>query len=378
MSKFNNQISDDKQDLLELLVDNFLDIIHSVDTNGNIIATNKRATELLGYTKEELLGMNIKDFYAKSILKQVEQGFKYLKEAGHLDHVESRCTTKTGEEIDVEIRSLSLYDKKGEFVKTFSIIRDVRDRKALERQLIQSSKMAALGELASCIVHDINNPLNLISGYNELLGDMLDSGTIDTTELKHIHETINRASAKIQKLTDHLRSFVRSEDITFDKCDLLSIIDNALFLTNDKIMRNNVKVIKEYNVESKVFLTGNANLLEQVFINLFSNACDALDNNPPDRPRCLTLRLTANSQFCKVLVSNTGPKIQKEHLEKIFNPFFTTKPKGKGTGLGLSICSSIMKTHNGQITVFCGDDFGVTFSLKIPLHQEQLRVPLSA
>ncbi len=155
--------------VFEFLLEWFPDIIQSVNSEGNIVYINRRAEELLGYSRDELLGMNILDLYAPEIADAVRKGFKTLQKKGTLEGIESVVVSKAGERIPVEIRSFAVYDDHGAFLRTFSILRDIRPIKELQNSLVHTSRLAAIGELASCIAHDISNPLAVVKLYAELL-----------------------------------------------------------------------------------------------------------------------------------------------------------------------------------------------------------------
>ena len=130
-------------DIFKILLDNFPDMIHSIDDDGNIVYTNKSAEALLKYTREELLSMNIRQIYADEILEAVEKGFTELKERGDKT-VESLLKTKDGTRIPVEIRSFSIYDDEGRFIRTFSILRDIRKIKELQSSLIHAGRLLSV------------------------------------------------------------------------------------------------------------------------------------------------------------------------------------------------------------------------------------------
>lgn len=141
--------------IFEILLDNFPDIIHSVDDDGNIVFTNRRAESLLGYTRDELLSMNVRSIYSDEVLKKVDKGFNELKKKGDYS-VESVLKAKDGTPIPVEIRSFSIYDDDGNFLRTFSILRDIRPIKELQNSLVHAGRLAAIGEMASGVAHDIH------------------------------------------------------------------------------------------------------------------------------------------------------------------------------------------------------------------------------
>ncbi len=347
------------------MIEFFPDIIHSVNKDGNIVFTNKFATELLGYKEEELLNMNIRDIYSSRRHEKVMAGFEDLKKKGRLTGVESVLVDKKGKEIPVEIRSLSLYDKNGRFEKTFSIIRDISLQKEMEHHLVHTSKMAAIGEVSSCIVHDIRDPLTIISLYNQRLLKLLKEGAFNAEDAKGINRAISTSVKKIKTLCEHLRNFSR-DDERHEECSLKEIVNDALFMLSVRISDANVKIIDNINlIDEEMKIIGNKNSLEQVFINIVGNGCDVLKKNPSKSgENKIILDVDKKPDYYKITIANNGPMIDKALFTKIFNSFFTTKPKSEGTGLGLSICSSIIKKHKGAIEVN-NTDFGVVFTFTI-------------
>jgi len=347
--------------IFEDIVENFPDIIHSVDSNGIIVSTNKAAEELLGYSKKELVGKSVFEIYPEEIATKVRAGFQQLKADGFKTYMESKLLAKSGEIIDVEIRSIPLYDDKGQFSRTFSIIRDMREFNALKGQLVQSSKLAAVGELAAGIMHDIRNPLTVISNYNNnFLKSAIDKGDISLQ--KKCQSSIEKAAARIQRLSDHLSSYSRAEKEAPGIIDLSLFLDDCIMMVESKIKAADVTLenkIKGQNLKVKL----SANRLEQVLVNLISNACDAMETRPIKR---LTLDAEMDSKSLCISISDTGMGIPKENLEHIFESFYTTKPKGKGTGLGLSIVQNIVEDQGGSITVESELEAGTIFRIRLP------------
>lgn len=347
--------------IFEQIVENFPDIIHSVDREGIIISTNRAAEDLLGYSKTELVGKSVFEIYPEDISKKVKAGFQKLKSDGFNSHLESKLLTKAGEIIDVEIRSISLYDERGQFSRTFSIIRDMRQLNALKGQLIQSSKLAAVGELAAGIMHDIRNPLTVISNYNNsFLKSAIEKGDV-ALQIK-CQSSIERAAARIQKLSDHLHAYSRNEKESPTQIGLSPFIDDCILMVESKIKGANVTLENKIKGrELKVILSPNR--MEQVIVNLLSNACDAMETRPI---RNLILNAELDSTNLCISISDTGMGISKENLVHIFDSFYTTKPKGKGTGLGLSIAQSIVEDQGGSITVQSESGIGTEFRITLP------------
>lgn len=356
-------------DIFKILLDNFPDMIHSIDDKGNIVYTNRQAEKLLGYNRDELLSMNIRQIYAEEVLEALNRGFTDLKEKGDKT-VESLLKAKDGTKIPVEIRSFSIYDDEGNFIRTFSILRDTRKIKELQASLIHAGRLAAIGELASGVAHDINNPLTVILISNEMLLNEITraNAPADTTlqRIEGLAKDINKASQSIQKLADHLRNFSRGMVEKHELIDLHASTADALFITKNKIMSAGVEIANGI-ARGEHFISGCTNHLEQVFVNLIGNACDAMSGRPTRR---LTLSVESavldKTECWKCNFTDTGTGISREIMEDIFQSFFTTKPRGKGTGLGLSIARGIVRDHKGDITVSSVLGEGTTFSVILP------------
>jgi len=353
--------------VFEILLDNFPDIIHSVDQSGRIIFTNRKAESLLGYTREELLSMNVRQIYADEILEEVDKGFSELKKTGDFA-VESLLKAKDGTRIPVEIRSFSIYDDKGQFLHTFSILRDIRPIKDLQNSLVHAGRLAAVGEMAAGVAHDINNPLTVIMLTSEMLIREFKRGEVpdpvkQRTRCASIVADTQRASRSIEKLVLHLRDFSRGVAEKRETVDVYSTIADALFITRNKT--TGASVTTENNVaKSTHFTEGCPNQLEQVFVNLIANASDAMADQ---RIRKVSISVSAAEKggtgYWKCDVTDTGSGIPPHIIPDIFQAFFTTKDKGKGTGLGLSISRGIIKEHAGDIQVTSELGKGTTFSV---------------
>jgi len=357
-------------DIFEILLDSFPDMIHSVDDDGNIVYTNRRAESLLGYTKEELLSMNVRQIYADDVLESLEKGFSDLKERGDKTVPESFLKSKNGTRIPVEIRSFSIYDDAGNFLRTFSILRDIREIKELQNRLVHAGRLAAIGEMASGVAHDINNPLTVIVLSNEMvireLSAISNVPAVSTDKVKAHAKDVQKASSSIQKLVEHLRNFSRGMVEKYELVDLSDAIADALFITHSKIQTAMVAVHCEVT-KGQYFVHGSPSQLEQVLVNLIANACDAMKDRPK---REIAVSVTACSRegvdFWKCDVKDTGAGIPEEIREDVFHSFFTTKEKGKGTGLGLSISRGIVRDHKGDIELTSKVGEGSTFSVLLP------------
>lgn len=344
-------------DLFFQILDHFPDMIQSVDEDGKIVYANIKATELLGYSNQELIGKSVFEIYAPHLRDLVKSGLKDLKSKG-VKAVKSQVATKKGEIVDVEIRSLSLYDEEGSFVKTFSVIRDIRELNYLRAQLIQSSKLASIGEFASGIVHDIKNPLIIIDSYAQ----MIEKDFENPGKIKKAGEKIKAAGERIKKLCDHMRIFVRGGVEESVAVDLSKILDNSLLMLETAIKKSSASFESKLAGKNLV-IECRQNQIEQVLMNLIGNACDAVADAPI---REILVDGEDLGDSIVLHIEDSGPGISKENIAKIFDAFFTTKPAGKGTGLGLSITNGIIREHGGSIDVTESKFGGAAFLVKLP------------
>lgn len=352
-------------DVFRNLLDNFPDMIHSIDDSGDIVYANKTAEELLGYSHDELLSMSIWQIYADEIMEDVKAGFKNLKQKGEV-RVESILKNKAGKRIPVEIRSFSIYDNDGEFIRTFSILRDMQPIKELQNSLVHAGRLAAIGELSAGVAHDINNPLTVVVIAAEMIRLALKEESADLEKMRSQVEDIKKAAGSIQKLSSHLRNFSRGVREKYEALDIYAVIEDSIFITSNKLHVCTVE-LKNTVPLGRHFTIGSTNQLEQVFVNLISNACDAMAERDE---RILSIQvsevLSEQRSYWACEISDTGAGISSDLIDNIFQSFFTTKPKGTGTGLGLSIARGIIKEHGGDIQVSSTPGQGTLFSVLLP------------
>ncbi|MBW7957286.1 MAG: hypothetical protein H3C68_05265 [Deltaproteobacteria bacterium] len=236
---------------------------------------------------------------------------------------------------------------------------------ALERlgetrmQLMQSSKMTALGELAAGLAHEVSQPLTVIKGLSLSMLRSFQHGSPYFEKLSLVAE----ASKKMESIVKHLRAFTRSEPPVMKPVDLNSVVRDAFLILSETLNSHSIET--EMELREIPAVSGDPNRLEQVIINLVANAKDAM-------PRGGTLRVStgmveiSGSRHARLIVEDTGEGIPGELIGKIFDPFVTTKEAGKGTGLGLSITSGIIKEHRGEISVESERGRGTAFTITIP------------
>lgn len=241
--------------------------------------------------------------------------------------------------------------------------RDITDEKKLHRQLLKSEKMASIGVLAGGVAHEINNPLGGILAFAQLAMRELDSKHAAYNDLVEIEQAALRCKRIVQDLLEYSRQNPEAEMSHFKLSDL---IKKSLPLV--KIQARAAKVKLSLDLDSELpLIKGNWGKLQQVILNLVSNACQAMEKGGD-----LSFKIyfeNASNKIC-LEIKDTGPGIQEDLMNKIFDPFFTTKELGQGTGLGLAISYSIMKEHGGDIEVLNGSvknrNKGAIFILKFP------------
>lgn len=226
---------------------------------------------------------------------------------------------------------------------------------AQRAQLIQSSKLASLGEMAGGIAHEINNPLQIISGNVEILEVIPD----DPEALSTIKDTVNR----IYKIIEGLKLFSRDSENTAKEPTLISdVLNETLSFCSERFKKHGV--VLETNISDEVYIKCNHVELSRVFLNLLNNAFDAIAEENPDVKK-VSINTSVNNNELTICFSDSGKKISPELKEKIFNPFFTTKSIGKGTGIGLSLSKGIIESHGGNLDLMLDPK---EFVIKLPIN----------
>ncbi len=241
------------------------------------------------------------------------------------------------------------------------LVEDVTDQHAVEAQLIQSEKLAAVGQLVSGVAHELNNPLTSIAGLSEFLLEQKELGTKDRGHLRVIHEQADRAGRIVRNLLTFARQSSTAERVALD---LNEVIQRTLLLMSYDLHLKDVTIEKDLGPLPPVL--GDRHALQQVVINLLNNAAQAVALNPPELRRDIRVRTWADDRV-RLRVADSGPGIADEVLPHLFTPFFTTKEPGQGTGLGLSITFSIVEAHGGRITVERPPEGGAAFQVDLPL-----------
>jgi len=320
------------------LVESASDAIVTLDANGRFTTVNHAAENISGYKREELVGQWFAPMLPDDDLPKALAHFQQAL-SGETGLFESQFYRKDG-----EIRTISItYSTPQKDEEVLCLIRDVTDQKMLQEQLIQSEKMSAIGQLVSGVAHELNNPLAGISAFAQLLLAEKRFPPDQRTAAETIYSEARRASRIVQNLL----TFARQHKAEKVPTAINQVLDDTLELRGYELRVRGIDVRREYD-ESIPDTMADAHQLQQVFLNLITNAEQAMEQREGHHHR-LTVSTRRSGDAIRIEVEDTGAGIPANLIERIFNPFFTTKPTGSGTGLGLSISLGIVREHEGKI-----------------------------
>ncbi len=350
----------------ELIANDSRDIILFLDRNdGKVLEANVAAVKAYGFNREELLSMTIYDLRAPETRGLVAEQITKADKEGIL--FETLHMRKNGSLFPVEVSSRGA-DIEGRRALV-SIIRDITERKQaeVENQELRSkaemsSRLAAVGEMAAGIAHEINNPLTGVIGFAELLLDKPDLPGDILEEIKIIHS----GSQRVKDVVKRMLTFARQTKPVRTLTSITELIDNTLDLRSYVLRTANIEVVKDYE-PNLPWITVDPGQMQEVFLNLIVNAEYAM-KKANGRGK-LTVKAVRLDKSIRISIIDDGPGISKEHLAKLFQPFFTTKAIGEGTGLGLSLSHGIISEHGGTIGAVSEEGKGATFTIELPINE---------
>lgn len=347
------------------------DAIYTMDLRGRFLYGNRAAERLAGYSKEELLG---KTFVEVNLLPEeyIEPTRALLArnaEGRPTGPSEGQLIRKDGKRVVVEVRTYPI--GKGVNVEIIGVARDITERKRaeeerqrMEEQLQLAGRLAAVGELAAGVAHELNNPLAAVQGYAQLLASREALDEQIRADVGIIYDQAQRAS----RITANLLSFARRHRPEKSSVSINEVVERSLELHEYRMRVNNIEVVTKLDTKLPETLA-DFHQMQQVFVNVITNAEQAMT---AARGRG---RLTAKTQrvgdMIRVSFTDNGPGIPEDNISRVFDPFFTTKEVGKGTGLGLSICYGIVREHGGRLYAKSSTRRGSTFVVEIPIVDNQ-------
>lgn len=329
--------------------ENFIDIYRSSNRRPLILNDNAAALPL----GEIDTALNVKNL----MLIWIRQKGELLgairvanKKSGDFSEEDSRILGILANNVSVALENAKLYE---------NLKKQMVELKETQEQLVQAAKLAAIGELASNIAHEINNPLTSILGYSELIKEEVDIANI----MRDI-EVIEKESLRARDIVHQLLEFSRKRPLEIKEIQINDIMSEVLALAAVPLKDSNIKISKFYG--DIPLIEGDANQLKQVFLNIINNAIFAMQGGGS---LVVTTTMT-DKDSVHIEIRDTGKGIPKEILQRIFEPFFTTKQE-KGTGLGLSVSYKIIQSHNGRIDVESEESRGTKFTIVLPVSVKQ-------
>ncbi|MGB8113000.1 MAG: ATP-binding protein [Candidatus Sulfotelmatobacter sp.] len=349
------------KDFNENIVESINVGVMALDMEDRIESWNAQMEVMYALPRWQALTQSLKSIFPAEF---VEEFNRIRREPGIRNLYKFRLKTPTGEVRTVNVALAPLVTRKFEVIGRLIIMDDITERIELEAQLSQADKLSSIGLLAAGVAHEVNTPLAVISSYTQMLskqlhGDPQKSGLL---------EKITRQTFRASEIVNNLLNFSRTSGTEIGDVDVNKVIAETLTLLEHQFK---IAKIAVENAPAPALspIQGNAGRLQQVFLNLFLNAKDAM----PDGG---TLRVaTLNGNSVCIVVSDTGTGIAPEHIQRIYDPFFTTKTQPRagqprGTGLGLSVTYGIIQEHSGKIRVESHPGSGTTFTLDFPLSRK--------
>lgn len=365
------------KEFLENIMQSSVDGIVTTDLKGKITYLNRSMEEMLAYPKSELLGTHISMIYVRGIQEARDIMTRLITDE-RIEHYEIQVKGKSGEVLTISTSASLLRGEEGQVIGTSGIFKNISEQKRLEAKLketqfylVEASKMRALGELVAGVAHELNNPLMASQTIFHVIQNNLHENCPNREHL----ELIGRCNDRIEKIVHHLREFSRQTESDFQEIDINQPVENALLLTGQQLLNHNITIIRQLS-ENLPKITGDSNQLEQVFLNLISNAKDAMEMVPGPKELTIHSYLSNEDEFLAVIVSvqDTGEGIPEVLLGKVLEPFFSTKPVGQGTGLGLSLCFGIVEAHGGQLKIKSQVGVGTEVNILLPIAGRDLSV----
>ena len=339
------------------------------DAAGTIEYVNPKFTEVTGYTLEEVRGQNPRIVKSGETPPEVYAHLWATITAGREWRGEFRNRRKDGTLV-LEAASISpVRDTGGVITHFIAVKEDITERRRVEEQLRQTEKIATMGQLLAGVAHELNNPLSVVMGQAMLLQMKLGDDPLGGRTRK-----IQDAAERCARIVRNFLALARQHPPERQQVYLNKAVEETVELMAYPLRVDTVKVTLDLAPDLPA-ISGDPHQLQQVLVNLITNAHHAMQATPPPRGLTLTTRFDSARGCVTLEVADTGPGIPAEIRDRIFDPFFTTKPAEEGTGLGLSLCQGIVEGHGGSIGVACPPGQGAVFRVELPVGPAPAPVP---
>jgi PAS domain S-box-containing protein len=342
------------KDFSENIVESMNVGVLAVDFNGAVESWNTQLEGLIGVPREEAVGCKLEGVLPADLMAEITARSRDER-VSSLYKFPMR--SRDGRNLVVNVSIAPLVGKSGDRIGRLILFDDVTQRMRLEEQVFQNEKLTSLGLLAAGVAHEVNTPLAVISNYIQMLAKQLPAGD----PRQQLIEKVVKQTFRASEIVNNLLNFSRTGASEFTEVNLNTVVEEVLTLVAHPFRTGQVQVTRNLQQELPAVL-GSTNKLQQVFLNLFLNARDAMPSGG-----IMEIRTAAHNGSVEVEIIDSGGGIPRENLNRIFDPFFTTKSVGRGTGLGLSVSYGIVKEHAGKVDVRSTPGKGTSFRLEFPV-----------
>jgi len=336
------------KDFSENIVESLNVGVLAVDLGGMVESWNTRMEQLFGVKRQDAVGHQLRALLPEELAAEIAA----RRDEEQITGIYKQRLHHQGKFLTLNVSITPLVSKSGERIGRLLLFDDVTQRERMEEQMTQTEKLTSLGLLAAGVAHEVNTPLAVISNYIQMLAKQMP----DDDPRHAIIDKIVKQTFRASEIVNNLLNFSR----TGADIDVNRVVEETLSLVAHPLKTSQIHIVKQLG-ESLPPVRGSANKLQQVFLNLFLNARDAMPAGG-----MLEIRTAAHNGSVEVEVADTGAGIPREHIHRIFDPFFTTKSNGRGTGLGLSVSYGIIKEHAGKIDVRSTPGKGTSFHVEFP------------
>jgi two-component system NtrC family sensor kinase len=346
------------------ILENTQNLIVVADTVGLISYANQRCYAVAGYKPGELVGHRLIEMVTPAKRAALADALEQTLLGEQVDNLELPLTTGENQVGHFSINLSPMRDEQGQVTSIVVVMSDITDIAVLQAKLTQTEKMAAVGQLVSGVAHEVNNPLTAILGF----ADLLSSQDNIPESARHDLEIIIQECQRTKQIVQNLLRFARQTPPRHELVDLKGVLQRTLQLRSYDFANHSVVIEENYAADLPA-LMGDTHQLQQVFLNILNNAYDAIRETGKSGKIEVTTELSNN--HVEIAFADNGPGIRA--VDRIFDPFYTTKEVGKGTGLGLSICYGIIREHGGEIVA--GNRLGgsgAVFTVRLPVKRKEM------
>ena len=348
------------KDFSENIVESLNVGVLAVDLGGIVESWNTRMEQLFNVPRHEAVGHQLRALLPEELAAEIAA----RRDEEQITGIYKQRLHHQGKLLTLNVSITPLVSKSGERIGRLLLFDDVTQRERMEEQMSQTEKLTSLGLLAAGVAHEVNTPLAVISNYIQMLAKQMPEGD----PRQGIIDKIVKQTFRASEIVNNLLNFSRTSATELADLDVNRVVEETLSLVAHPLKTSQIQVVKQLGPTLPA-VRGSANKLQQVFLNLFLNARDAMPSGG-----MLEVRTATHNGSVEVEVVDTGAGISREHINRIFDPFFTTKAIGRGTGLGLSVSYGIIKEHAGKIDVRSTPGKGTSFHVEFPAVRKAVHV----